>query len=242
MESKKQQQAAHGVPIDRAYPNPNPNPNLHVHYSGISSTGGNVNPYVQVAPVPASKEKNSMGTFLKLLGRCGKKLEEETRKATETTGNVWNHLKTSPNVCDAAMARIAHETKAFAEGGNDKIFQQTFGVLPAEQLRKTFACYISTSSGPVIGTLYVSTRRLAFCSDNHVCHYSANGQPEWVYYKVVVQLDQLRAVNPSANIRNPTDRYIQIITADGHEFWFMGFVSYDKAFKSLTETLHHYRL
>lgn len=60
--------------------------------------------------------------------------------------------------------------------------------------------------------------------------------------QVVVQLDQLKAVNPSANTRNPTERYIQIITADGHEFWFMGFVSYDKALKTLTEALHHFHV
>jgi len=57
-----------------------------------------------------------------------------------------------------------------------------------------------------------------------------------------VQLDQLRAVNPSANIRNPAEKYIQIVTADGHDFWFMGFVSYDKALKTLTEASHHFHL
>lgn len=82
------------------------------------------------------------------------------------------------------MTRLAQGTKALAEGGTDKIFQQTFGILPGEQLRKTFACYISTSSGPVIGILYVSTKRLAFCSDNPLSHYTAQGRPEWVHYKV----------------------------------------------------------
>jgi GRAM domain len=56
--------------------------------------------------------------------------------------------------------------------------------------------------------------------------------------QVVVPLDRLRAVNPSANAINPSDRYIQVITADNHEFWFMGFVNYDKAMRNLTEALH----
>ena len=25
------------------------------------------------------------------------------------------------------------------------------------------------------------------------------------------------------------EKYIQVVTVDGHEFWFMGFVNYDKA-------------
>lgn len=58
---------------------------------------------------------------------------------------------------------------------------------------------------------------------------------------MVVQLDQLRAVNPSANRLNPSEKYIHIITRDGYEFWFMGFISYDKALKQLCETLQQSR-
>jgi hypothetical protein len=67
-------------------------------------------------------------------------------------------------MADAAVARLTQGTKVYAEGGHDRI--QTFGTMPGETLRKAYACYLSTSSGPVIGTLYLSTARLAFCSDN----------------------------------------------------------------------------
>ncbi|XP_072974786.1 GEM-like protein 1 [Typha angustifolia] len=204
---------------------------------GGGGGGGDNNPYVQVSPVPGPPGKNQMGTILKALGRCGKKLEDTGRKAGGTAGNVWHHLKTGPSLTDAAMARLAQGTKVFAEGGSDKVFQQTFGVFPGEQLRKSFACYLSTSAGPVIGTLYISTARLAFCSDNLLCHTIAPGQQEWVYYKIVMQLDQVRALNPSASMSNPAEKYIQIVTLDNNEFWFMGFVSYDKALKHLREAL-----
>ncbi|MQM05397.1 hypothetical protein Taro_038202 [Colocasia esculenta] len=81
------------------------------------------------------------------------------------------------------MGKLAVGTKVLAEGGHDKVFQQTFGILPGEQLRKSYACYLSTSSGPVIGTLYLSTMRLAFCSDNPLCYSPTPGQQEWMYYK-----------------------------------------------------------
>ncbi|KAM1148654.1 hypothetical protein ACFX2B_029031 [Malus domestica] len=54
-----------------------------------------------------------------------------------------------------------------------------------------------------------------------------------MHYKAVVRLDHLRTVNPSANRWNPSEKYIQIVTRDGHEFWFMGFISYDKALRNL---------
>lgn len=181
---------------------------------------------------------------MKALGRYGKLLEDGTRKAADATGNIWHHLRTAPNMADAAVARLAQGTKVYAEGGHDRVFYQTFGAMPGEQLRKAYACYLSTSSGPIIGTLYLSTARLAFCSDSPVCYQGQGpagaGQPlECMYYKVVLPLSQVKTVNPSSSMRNRAERYIQITTMDNHEFWFMGFVNYDKALKNLYEALQH---
>lgn len=92
-------------------------------------------------------------------------------------------------MADAAVARLSQGTKVYAEGGHDRVFYQTFGAMPGEQLRKAYACYLSTSSGPVIGTLYLSTARLAFCSDSPVCYQGPAGQPiECMYYKASTSL------------------------------------------------------
>ncbi|XP_042491177.1 GEM-like protein 1 [Macadamia integrifolia] len=207
--------------------------------NGGSSMPQPTNPYVQTSPVPGSSGKSPMEMILNVLSRWGKKFEDCAKKAEGFTENVWHHLKTSPSLSDAAMAKLAQGTKVLTEGGHEKVFQQTFQLLPEEKLLKAYACYLSTSSGPVIGTLYISNKRLAFCSDNPLCFYPAPGQKEWLYYKVSVLFEQLVAVNPSSNKLNPSEKYIQIVTADGHEFWFMGFVSYDKALKNLTEALQH---
>ncbi|KAG6784948.1 hypothetical protein POTOM_010662 [Populus tomentosa] len=202
----------------------------------------NNNPYLQSATVPpattngyGTNGNRSMGKIRDALNRCGKRVELATRKAEVYADNFWHHFKVSPSLADAAIARIAQGTKVLAEGGHDKVFQQTFEVLPGEKLLNAYACYISTSTGPVIGTLYVSSKKVAFCSEYPFCYYSSTGQQQWMYYKVVVQLDRLRAVNPSSNRANHSEKYIQIVTKDGHEFWFMGFISYDKALKQLCE-------
>jgi hypothetical protein len=39
---------------------------------------------------------------------------------------------------------------------------------------------------------------------------------------------------------NQSEKYIQIVTVDGHDFWFMGFVNYDKAVKNLSEGVSHF--
>lgn len=92
-------------------------------------------------------------------------------------------MKTGPSVADTAVSRIAQGTKILAEGGYEKVFKQTFECLPDEQLRKTYACYLSTSAGPVMGVMYLSTHKLAFCSDSPLS-YKEGDQTLWSYYKV----------------------------------------------------------
>ena len=56
---------------------------------------------------------------------------------------------------DATIARLIQGTKVLTSGGPDKLFQQTFGGFPREKLLQPCGCYISTNSGPLIGTLYI---------------------------------------------------------------------------------------
>lgn len=92
-------------------------------------------------------------------------------------------MKTSPSFAEAAMGRIAQGTKVLAEGGYEKIFLNTFETVPEERLLNSYACYLSTSAGPVMGVLYVSTAKIAYSSDNPIS-YKNDNQTEWSYYKV----------------------------------------------------------
>ncbi|KAK6932189.1 GRAM domain [Dillenia turbinata] len=89
-----------------------------------------------------------------------------------TTWDNWifdpwgNHMKTGPSFVDAAVGRIARRTKVLIEGGYEKIFSLTFETVPEQKLLKAYACYLTTSAYPVVGTLYLSTAKLAFCIIN----------------------------------------------------------------------------
>ncbi|KAF4348925.1 hypothetical protein CsatB_023919 [Cannabis sativa] len=197
------------------------------------------NPYVASSPVPPSSSlsfKDSVASVKNVLGRWGKTVGEATKKAEDFAGNTWQHLKTGPSFADAAMGRIAQGTKVLAEGGYEKIFRQTFETVPEELLQNSFACYLSTSAGPVMGVLYVSTAKLAYCSDTPLS-YKNGDKTEWSYYKVVIPLHQLKAVNPSSSRSNNSEKYIQVISIDNHEFWFMGFLNYNGAVKVLQDAL-----
>lgn len=197
-------------------------------------------PYVaHYAPVltPSFSFKGSVETVGNRFRTWGKSVAEATKKAVDIAGNTWHHLKTSPSLSDAAMGRITRATKVRAQGGPESIFRSTFEIVPEEQLQKSYACYLSTSSGPVMGVLYVSTAKIAYCSDNLVLHKFEN-QTECSCLKVVIPLHQLKAVNPSVSRSNPGEKYIQIISIDDHEFWIMGFLNYNGAVQCLQGALH----
>ncbi|XP_010556662.1 PREDICTED: GEM-like protein 2 [Tarenaya hassleriana] len=194
------------------------------------------NPYVLISSTPSS-ERRATDRVFDTLNRCGKKMEDATRKAEAFADGVRNHLKFSPSIADAAMARLAQGTKLITEG-HHRVFQQEFGIfLPGEKLLDSFACYVSTTSGPIMGTIYVSSIRVSFCSDYPLRYPSPSGHPPSAYYKVMLRLEDIRSISPSANRGKPSERYIHVVMQDGFEFWFMGFVSHDKAFKCLNHAL-----
>ncbi|KAJ0571363.1 putative GEM-like protein [Helianthus annuus] len=126
---------------------------------------------------------NTMDSVKVVVGRWAKKATEATKKGQEYAGDMWQYLKTGPSIADAVVGRIAQGTKVLAEGGYDKIFRTTFKTIPEERLLKSYACYLSTSAGPVMGLLYISIAKLAFCSDNPL-PYKVGDEKKWSYYKV----------------------------------------------------------
>uniref|UniRef100_A0ACD5VDH0 Uncharacterized protein n=1 Tax=Avena sativa TaxID=4498 RepID=A0ACD5VDH0_AVESA len=200
-----------------------------------TATAAESSQYVSRGPA-ASSSKGAVEAMKDTLSRWGKSMGETTQMIESLSRDTWQHFKTGPSLTDAAMGRLAQGTKVLAEGGYEKIFRQTFEILPDEQLKISYACYLSTSAGPVMGVMYISTAKIAFCSDNPLS-YKAGDKTEWSYYKVVIPLHQLRAANPSVSKVNAAEKYIQVVSVEGHEFWFMGFLMYDKAVTSLQEAL-----
>lgn len=159
-----------------------------------------------------------------------------SRKAEELSSNIWLNLKTAPSMSDAAMGKLSLGAKALT-GGFDKLYKQTFASPDDEHLKKTFACYLSTATGPVAGTLYLTNMNVAFCSDRPLSFTAPSGQTAWSYYKVVIPLARVAAVEPVTAKENPSEKYVHLVTVDSHDFWFMGFVSYDKAVHHLSEAV-----
>lgn len=55
--------------------------------------------------------------------------------------------------------------------------------------------------------------------------------------QILIPLAKIGSINPVTMRDNQTERYIQIVSTDGHDFWFMGFVNYEKAKSNLFESI-----
>lgn len=155
--------------------------------------------------------------------------------------NFWSHLKLGGSISETIWGKLSLGAKLVAEGGVENLFKLSFSVGPREKLVKTSACYLSTTTGPVVGLLFISTEKIAFCSDRPLSFMDSNGVTAWSYYRVVIPLGRLKSVNPSENVYKPSEKYIQIQTVDNHEFWFMGFVNYQKALKYLQDAVRFHQ-
>ncbi|XP_020969613.1 putative GEM-like protein 8 isoform X2 [Arachis ipaensis] len=120
-----------------------------------------------------------------------------------------------------------------------KNFIQLFGMKEREKLLKASQCYLSTTSGPISGILFISTHKVAFCSDRSIKIISSPEQDfnTRIHYKVAIPVEKINCVNQSQNVEKPSEKYIEIVTEDNFDFWFMGFLNYQKTFKYLQQAM-----
>ena len=57
----------------------------------------------------------------------------------------------------------------------------------------------------------------------------------------MIPLEKISTVNSEIMTENPSRKYIQIVTTDEHDFWFMGFVNFEKALQNLSESVSSFK-
>ncbi|KAK9050604.1 hypothetical protein SSX86_030428 [Deinandra increscens subsp. villosa] len=131
--------------------NPHQPPHSSDHARGTtvlpSSHHSPPNPYIQYGPPhPLSNSINDVR----------RKLDSWSNKAETTATNIWTNLTTGQSVTGSAWGKMNLMAKALNDGGFESLYKRNFATYPNEKLKRTFACYLSTSTGPVAGTLYLS--------------------------------------------------------------------------------------
>ncbi|WVZ10688.1 hypothetical protein V8G54_015218 [Vigna mungo] len=191
-------------------------------------------PATQYNTSTTSSKQGEVGSVLNRVNKLG-------RKTNSFATGLREHVKLGPRITDTVKGKLSLGARILQVGGVEKVFMQLFSVKNGEKLLKASQCYISTTSGPLAGLLFISTDKVAFCSERSIKAYSSNGHLIRMHYKVVIPLEKIRCVNQSHHVKKPSQKYIEIVTVDNFDFWFLGFLNYQKAFKYLRQAISQAR-
>lgn len=150
---------------------------------------------------------------------------------------LWTAVRHGPNITETVKGKLSLGARILKVGGVEKVFKRLFSIREGEKLLKASQCYLSTTAGPIAGLLFISTDNVAFCSDRSIKISSPNGEMIRIHYKVLIPLRKIKRVEQSENVKKPSQKYMEIVTVDNFDFWFMGFLSYQKSFKYLQEAI-----
>ncbi|PIN11666.1 hypothetical protein CDL12_15731 [Handroanthus impetiginosus] len=163
-----------------------------------------------------------------------KKLE---RKGTNFAYRIRDHVRMGPKFTEMVKGKLSVGAKIIKKGGRENIFRDMFGAIDGEKLLKASQCYLSTTAGPIAGILFISTEKVAFCSERSITVHSSSGGLISAPYKLSIPVKKIKEANEIENVNNPAQQYIEIVTEDSFEFWFMGFVRYEKALMNLQRAI-----
>ncbi|GAV72627.1 GRAM domain-containing protein [Cephalotus follicularis] len=167
-------------------------------------------------------KQSRLNSMLHRMHKLGKKL----KKVDNFGHRVGEHVWLGPKVTELLTGKLIMGARILQVGGVEKIFKQSFSVSGGEKLLKI--SQLSTTAGPIAGLLFISTDKVAFRNERSIKVSSPNGELLNFHYKVLIPLTKIEKVNQSENVNNPSQKYIEIVTTDNFDFWFMGFLKYEK--------------
>ncbi|KAL7162975.1 hypothetical protein ACSBR2_039140 [Camellia fascicularis] len=159
------------------------------------------------------------------------------RKEDNLASGIREHVKLGPKITETVKGKLSLGAKIIRAGGVEKIFKHNFSIREGEKLLKASQCYLSTTAGPIAGLLFISTDKVAFFSDRSIKLSSPTSEFIRIHYKVMIPLVKIKRANESQNMKRPSQKYIEIVTVDNFDFWFMGFLNYRGTFKHLQQAL-----
>lgn len=118
-------------------------------------------------------------------------------KADNFVDGVREHVRLGPKFSETVKGKLSLGARILQVGGVKRVFKQIFGVGEGEKLLKASQCYLSTTGGPIAGLLFISSQRIAFCSDRSIKFSSPNGELIRIHYKVSIPLRKIQRANQS---------------------------------------------
>ncbi|XP_072995052.1 putative GEM-like protein 8 [Typha latifolia] len=188
-------------------------------------------PYLQLTSYGSSQvEQRKVDSIIHWINKMSNKADSCVRR-------LRDHVSLGPNISKTVKGKLRLSARILQAGGIERVFRQKFTVRKGEKLLNAFQCYLSTTTGPIAGLLFISTDKIAFHSDRTITVTSPKGNLAKVPYKVLIPLRRIEQACERENLDKPNQKYIQIVTVDKCECWFMGFISPKRSFKYLQQAI-----
>ncbi|CAH1414670.1 unnamed protein product [Lactuca virosa] len=153
---------------------------------------------------------------------------------------VWikDYVSLGPKLIEIMKDKLNHGAKIFQFGSQRKPFRKRFSIKEEEKLLQASQCCLYTTAGAIAGVLFVSTERVAFCSDRTIITYSRTGELVKFQYKVSIPLGKIKGVEKSVNMKRTWSNCVEIVTIDDFNFW-LGLINYKKILRYLHHATSH---
>ncbi|VFQ99295.1 unnamed protein product [Cuscuta campestris] len=148
---------------------------------------------------------------------------------------------------DTVKGKLSLGAKIVQAWGVGNVFKSNFAFEDGEKLVKTLQCCLWTTAGPIGGLLFISTEKVCFYSERsfnlrrRAASSSAGKRPPPpvtpVRYKVSIPLSKINCASGRGDAKKPGKKYVHVMTEDGFEFWFVGFVRHSRALRCLQEAI-----
>ncbi|KAJ0428248.1 putative GEM-like protein [Helianthus annuus] len=142
-------------------------------------------------------------------------------------------LSLGPKLIEMVKQKFSYGANILPLGREGKIFRKKFSTMDSEELLHATQCYLYTTAGAIAGMLFVSTERVGFCSNRSLKMHSTIGEVLKFQYKVSIPLGKIKGVGESMNLKKPSNKYVELVTVDDFNFWFLGFPNYRKTLRYL---------
>ncbi|KAK1387238.1 GRAM domain-containing protein [Heracleum sosnowskyi] len=148
------------------------------------------------------------------------------------------HVRLGPRISETLKGKLKLGMMILRGGGVTKVFNQKFSMREGEKLLKASQCYLSTTAGPIAGLLFISTDKVAFFSERTMKVFSSTGDMIRIHYKVVIPVGKIKIANKNiTSIKKLSQKYMEIVTGDDFDFWFMGFLDYQRTFSYIDQAI-----
>ncbi|KAI7741741.1 hypothetical protein M8C21_000585, partial [Ambrosia artemisiifolia] len=129
---------------------------------------------------------------------------------------IKNYVSLGPKLIEMAKHKLSYGAKILPLGREGKIFRKKFSTMDSEellhattytpQLVQLQACYSSQLKG-----------------NKSLKMHSTTGEVLKFQYKVSIPLRKLKGVGESENSKKPSNKYVELVSVDDFNFWFLGF-------------------